>query len=115
MSLPELTSSESRSSEVIVTPGWQCCLLCGRTLTDRALHDALEEPVLAAIRAEHPEWSSIDGACQPCVSHYRSLLRERLARGALPRVQPAKRWRSWIDNLFSHRGRRTDLSSEPPR
>lgn len=35
-----------------VTPGLQCCLLCGRTLTDRALHDGLEELIINAIRFE---------------------------------------------------------------
>ena len=45
-----------------VTPGLQCCLLCGRTLTDRALHDRMEEPVINFIRKEHPKWASADGA-----------------------------------------------------
>jgi len=35
----------------------QCCLICGRTLTDREVHDALEEQVLKSIRDEHPEWT----------------------------------------------------------
>ena len=68
-------------SEIVsVTPGLQCCLLCGRVLTDRALHDRLEEPVLASIRAEHPEWTGTDGACVPCVRVYRKLLEERVTR-----------------------------------
>ena len=38
-------------------PAFQCCLVCGRTLTDRALRDESEGRVLAAIRSEHPEWA----------------------------------------------------------
>lgn len=63
-----------------VTPGLQCCLLCGRTLTDRALHDRLEEPIITSIRLEHHEWASADGTCAPCVSAYRELLDARLKR-----------------------------------
>ena len=63
-----------------LTPGLQCCLRCGRLLTDRALHDALEEPVLDSIRARHPEWAAPGGACQPCVREYRRLLERRHAR-----------------------------------
>lgn len=70
-----------------VTPGLQCCLLCGRTLTDRALHDRMEEPVLNSIRTEHPEWASADGACAPCVSEYRKLLDARLTRDEKLRAQ----------------------------
>lgn len=70
-----------------VTPGLQCCLLCGRTLTDRALHDRLEEPVINSIRKEHPEWASADGACAPCVNAYRKLLDDRLTRNERLREQ----------------------------
>jgi hypothetical protein len=105
MSLAETTSYEAEISEAAIPQGWQCCLLCGRTLTDRALHDALEEPVLAAIRAEHPEWSSVDGACQPCVNHYRNLLRERLTREARLEVETQSRWPTWASKLFGYRGR----------
>ena len=63
-----------------LTPGLQCCLRCRRVLTDRALHDALEEPVLASIRAGHPGFASPNEACQPCIEEYRNLLREREAR-----------------------------------
>lgn len=68
-----------------LTPGLQCCLRCRRLLTDRALHDALEEPVLASIRAGHPEWVGSDGVCQPCVREYRSLLSDRQTRSGRQR------------------------------
>jgi hypothetical protein len=105
MSMTEMTLSDVEVSEAAIPQGWQCCLLCGRTLTDRALHDALEEPVLAAISAEHPEWSSVDGACQPCVNHYRSLLRERLTREARLQVRTQSRWPAWANKLFGNGGR----------
>lgn len=100
MSLQWTDASELNLSESELTPGLQCCLLCGRTLTDRALHDALEEPVLAAIRAEHPEWSGVDGVCEPCVEHYRRLLRERLTREESTRVQTEPRRPNWLSRLF---------------
>ncbi|MBA3323342.1 MAG: hypothetical protein H0T45_18125 [Pyrinomonadaceae bacterium] len=89
-------------SEIVsVTPGLQCCLLCGRVLTDRALHDRLEEPVLASIRAEHPEWASADGDCAPCVSVYRKLLEERMTRAQRMRARADGR-RLWarMSSLF---------------
>ena len=93
-------------SEILnLTPGLQCCLLCGRTLTDRALHDRLEESVLASIRAEHPEWSDGDGACQPCVQHYRKFLRERLTRAERLRVPARRRIPRWMVRLL---GQTTD-------
>lgn len=72
-------------------PALQCCLLCGRTLTDRAAHDALEERVLEAIRAEHPDWESDDEACQPCVTHYRSLIKGRASRSERLREEEYRR------------------------
>jgi len=72
--------SEVLNEMMDVTQGLQCCLLCGRTLTDRALHDRLEEPVINAIRLEHPEWANADGTCAPCLSAYRKLLEDRLTR-----------------------------------
>lgn len=67
-------------------PALQCCLLCRRTLTDREQHDKLEESVLAAIRAEHPEWAhNAAEGCDPFVAHYRALLRGRAARAEQPR------------------------------
>ena len=85
---------------VNVTPGWQCCLRCGRALTDRALHDRLEEPVLVAIRAEHPEWSDGDGACRPCVRHYRKLLDDRLTRDERLRASELGRIPRWVNRLL---------------
>lgn len=52
-------------------------------LTDRALHDAFEEPVLASIRAGRGGTSgkvSGDGECQPCIEEYRALLNRRETR-----------------------------------
>ncbi len=80
--------------------GLQCCLLCGRTLTDRALHDQLEESILASIQAEHPEWSDRDGACQPCVQHYRKFLRERMGRAERLQVPARRRIPRWMIRLL---------------
>ena len=55
-----------------ITPGLQCCLPCGRTLTNPELHDAVEEQVLRTIRAEHPEWADESGTCESFVLHYRT-------------------------------------------
>ncbi|MBA2340729.1 MAG: hypothetical protein H0V88_10065, partial [Pyrinomonadaceae bacterium] len=54
----------------------QCCLLCRHTLTDREQqHDKLEQSILEAIRAEHPEWrDGEDSERTPHVARYRSLL-----------------------------------------
>jgi len=88
-------------SEILnLTPGLQCCLLCGRTLTDRALHDRLEASVLASIRAEHPEWSDGDGACQPCIQHYRKFLSERMGRAGRLRAPARRRISRWMVRLL---------------
>lgn len=82
------TARERRGCDVNenieLTPGLQCCLRCGRTLTDRALHDALEEPVLASIRAGRGGAAAGDtgGECQPCIEEYRDFLNKRQARAA---------------------------------
>lgn len=70
----------------------QCCLLCGRTLTDRKAHDALEEQVLKSIRDEHPEWTDDSGACEPCVGLYRQLLKERETREERVRAHLRRQW-----------------------
>lgn len=90
-------------SEIIeLTPGLQCCLVCGRTLTDRALHDRMEEPALASIRTEHPEWWGENESCQPCVEEYRKLLAERLTRAeALAAAADTHRASGWLNRLFS--------------
>ena len=63
-----------------LTPGLQCCLRCGRVLTDRALHDAFEEPALESIRAGRAGWAARGEVCRPCLDDYRSLLGERRER-----------------------------------
>lgn len=86
-----------------LTPGLQCCLLCGRTLTDRALHDRMEEPVIASIRAGHPEWWGENESCQPCVEEYRKLLASRLKRAEALAVSAPKSDRrapQWLSRLF---------------
>lgn len=84
-----------------VTAGLQCCLLCGRTLTNRALHDRLEEPIIAAIRREHRGWAGADETCAPCVSAYRELLDGRLTRAArLDAVRAERGWRARINRFL---------------
>lgn len=88
-----------------LTMGLQCCLRCGRLLTDRALHDAVEEPVLASIRAGHPEWVGTDGVCTPCINEYHNLLSERQTRSRWLREKEQKRWPfrlgKWFERRFS--------------
>ena len=90
------------NEESVITPGLQCCLICGRTLSDRVAHDSVEEVALAAIRAEHPEWSESPGACTPCVEQYRSLLRRRKERGEPP-SGPTRRPLSLLSTFFRRR------------
>ncbi|HEY0003637.1 MAG TPA: hypothetical protein VGB17_02415 [Pyrinomonadaceae bacterium] len=84
-----------------LTPGLQCCLRCGRLLTDRALHDAIEEPVLASIRMAHPEWVGTDEVCQPCLKEYRDLLSERQSRSERLIEEERQRRPSWMAKWFS--------------
>ncbi len=96
-----------------ITPGLECCLLCGRTLTNRVLHDGLEEPIINSIRVEHPEWASTNGACAPCVSAYRELLDGRLKRAArLDAERVEQGWRARISR-FLMRG--DVVGAESPR
>ena len=91
-------------SEIMeITFGLQCCLRCGRTLTDRALHDMMEEPVIASIRAEHPEWWGEDEHCQPCVEEYRKLLAGRLTRSEAAATSATERGRApqWLSRLLN--------------
>ena len=82
------------SENIELTEGLQCCLRCGRVLTDRALHDAFEEPALASIRAGRgganaSAGSRAGGECQPCIEEYRNLLNQRQARAERPVEQSA--------------------------
>ena len=86
-----------------LTPGLQCCLRCGRVLTDRALHDALEEPVLASLRASRPGAANPDAACQPCLEEYRNLLSDRQTRSAQPRRTEQGRKPFWMVRWFERR------------
>lgn len=104
---------------VVLTPGLQCCLRCGRVLTDRALHDSMEESMLYAIRARHPEWAREKKAagvaegeeetgveCQPCLDEYRRLLGDRQTRAekhsrAATETRPLWRPSSWINRMLS--------------
>ncbi len=84
-----------------VTPGLQCCVRCGRVLTDRALHDSIEERVLDSIRADHSEWVQADGACQPCLGEYRRLLVNRRTRSEQLREEAARtRIPVWLGKMF---------------
>ena len=89
-----ITGAERKSvlTDAQVPTGLQCCLFCGRVLTDRALHDAMEAPALAAFRAVHPELSSGNDACVPCVEEYRNLLEERKTRSERIKAATA----SWV-------------------
>lgn len=84
-----------------LTPGLQCCLRCGRVLTDRALHDTLEEPVLASIRAARPGASSDDAECEPCIDDYRNLLNGRQARSVKLRESGPRRRTSLRPSFMS--------------
>jgi hypothetical protein len=86
-----------------LTPGLQCCLRCRRVLTDRALHDALEEPVLASIRAGHPGFASPNEACQPCIEEYRNLLKEREVRSVVLGEEARVRRPSMLGRWFERR------------
>jgi hypothetical protein len=74
----------------------QCCLICGRTLTDRRVHDALEEQVLKSIGSEHPEWTNGSGACEPCIKHYRQLLDDRSTREERVLAGSRRRWPRFV-------------------
>ncbi|MBA3767855.1 MAG: hypothetical protein H0W99_12885 [Acidobacteria bacterium] len=55
--------------------------------------------MLAAIRAEHPEWTDQNGVCEACVSYYRNLLQERATRGERLRVQTRPHGPGWLSSL----------------
>ncbi|MFN2456149.1 MAG: hypothetical protein ABR577_18245 [Pyrinomonadaceae bacterium] len=100
--LPEQARMPMVNEVFDVTPGLQCCVRCGRVLTDRALHDSIEERVLDSIRADHSEWIQADGACQPCLSEYRRLLVNRQTRAEQLREEEAKTMRlpTWVGKIF---------------
>lgn len=77
------------------TEGTQCCLRCGRVLTDRVLHDSFEEAALEGLRAGRGGGGGGDAAgaettCEPCVSDFRRLLLRRRKRSAR-RLKPTAR------------------------
>jgi thioredoxin reductase (NADPH) len=63
------------------------------------VHDDLEQRVLAAIRAEHPEWVNADGECKLCIARYRALLKRRALRVEAERTK-SKRWPRWLASLI---------------
>lgn len=83
-----------------VSRALQCCLVCGRTYTERALHEALETAVIASIREAHPEWVDERGGCGPCVGRYRKLLRDRLTREERVRASTRRRWPRWLATVL---------------
>ena len=103
------------SESPTVTPGLQCCLLCGRTLTNRELHDAIEERVLRTIRSEHPEWTGENGTCETCVVHYRELLKRRSSRADRLRAHGSGRLSSLFGRLLGRSGKSGSdiLDTEP--
>ena len=80
--------------------GMQCCLRCRRVLTDRALHDLVEDSVLHAIGARHPEWATADEECRPCVEEYRRLLSDRQTRSERLREESKTPWPLWVSRMF---------------
>jgi hypothetical protein len=111
-----MAEGEAMGKPEDVIEGLQCCLLCGRVLTDRALHDRLEEPALASIRAEHPEWASLDGACAPCVDAYRKLLADRITRDErLRRQAESRRWWVRMGRLFGRGQQNSVTPAHQPR
>lgn len=92
-------------NEEFATAPLQCCLVCGRTITNREQHEALEERVLAAIREAHPDWAEGDGTCSPCVVYYRRLLKDRGARVARRRQRARRRMPEWMQGLFGRNAR----------
>lgn len=65
-----------------LTQGLQCCLRCGRVLTDRTLHDLFEDAALEGIRAGRGDGAPDEEVCEPCVRDFRTLLRRRRTRSA---------------------------------
>jgi hypothetical protein len=111
-----MAGGETMDEPENVIEGLQCCLLCGRVLTDRVLHDRLEEPALASIRAEHPEWASLDGACAPCVDAYRKLLADRITRDERLRQQAeSRRWWVRVGRLFGRDQQNFVKAANQPR
>lgn len=86
-----------------LTPGLQCCLRCGRVLTNRTLHDAMEEPVLASIRESHPGAADPGEPCQPCIEEYRNLLNARQTRSGRLREEPVGQRPSWVNRWLAGR------------
>jgi hypothetical protein len=92
-------------SEIIeLTPGLQCCLRCGRVLTNRGLHDALEEPVLASIRAGRTGAEGSAETCQPCLEEYRNLLNGRESRSERLREEDNRSRLPWLSRWLGRRG-----------
>jgi hypothetical protein len=97
-----------------VPTGLQCCLFCGRVLTDRALHDAMEAPALAAFRSVHPELWSDNDACVPCFEEYRNLLEERKTRSERIKAATASWVPQWLGRFVGRQpnGDERTLSSQ---
>jgi hypothetical protein len=94
------------SENLDLTPGLQCCLRCGRLLTNRALHDTFEEPVLASIRAGRvggDEAGGADGECRPCIEAYRDLLNKRQARAERPAEESRGLRLPWVERWLGKR------------
>jgi len=87
-------------SGIMTKPIMQCCLVCGRTLTNRAAHEALEESVLEAISAEHPEWVNEDGICARCITHYQAFLKARISRSERLRATADRSWLRRVGRLL---------------
>jgi hypothetical protein len=76
-------------------------------LTNRALHDTFEEPVLASIRAKRMggdgSGESASGECQPCIEEYRALLNNRQARAEQTREEARGGSLPWVGRWLGKR------------
>jgi hypothetical protein len=86
-----------------LTPGLQCCLRCRRVLTNRALHDALEDSILASIRAAHSDQMDTGEVCQPCIEEYRNLLKDRETRSERQSREEKPQRHSLLGKWFERR------------
>lgn len=49
------------------------CSICGGVVHEelRTLHEDAEQWLIGRIKRQHPEWTSADGACGPCIEAFK--------------------------------------------